>query len=127
MCLDAKRVAMRVGAQFPVGQPLDLQLTQDRKRVIPSADCRLRHAQRLCGPRHALEVGDDVGFFHPMNISALMFAVNRRADVMAMHTVRMQSIGERIKALRQARRITQPALAARIGISQPALSACKKT
>lgn len=93
MCLDAKRVAMRVGAQFPVGQPLDLQLTQDRKRVVPRADRRLRHAKRFCGPRHALEVGDDVGFFHHMNISAPMFGVNRRADVMAMHTVRMQSIG----------------------------------
>lgn len=52
-----------------------------------------------------------------INISALIFRFNHAGTMRGMNT-----IGSRVKLLREGRRLTQTALAKAVGISQPALS-----
>lgn len=118
-------VQLRIELQFAAGEFLDPASGKLWDYLTPLADCTLCQSERLSGdglPQiDGIEESQDDLFEHKADYSMLTAGV-QYANEQVAYASDMQTMGDRIRQLRQAKALSQSQLAERVGVTAGAIS-----
>jgi DNA-binding XRE family transcriptional regulator len=118
-------VQLRAEFEFPLGELVQLPSPQFWNQVIPERDSAGGDPDGPSGNRWpslcGVEVRQYVFFEHALQYSMLTGNANHAIEP-DLYPIRMETMGDRIRTLRQARGLSQSQLAERVGVTAGAVS-----
>jgi DNA-binding XRE family transcriptional regulator len=119
LCLPVE-IRLHIEWQLPTGEVMELSGSEFRDELGPLLDSHLVDAKCASDGDLGFEVSNSVGFGHPPSISMAYLEYKTELQP-SSYAEEMETMGDRIKMLRQSKGWTQTDLGEQVGVSKVAV------